>query len=545
MSFTKFALCIYLASFLGFLLSGNNLIANENRVDYDSIDALFRKNELTHEMALKYASNYLEKAKANSDLIHMAWGYYYMSGLNLNNTEIGLLYADSIIELSKKIKNNRDFPLLGYSVKSQHLCAIGDYKEALDLQLKCYEMGLKNGDENFILSMKSNIACTRRNLGEKVDFLPIYKELYGYIKNSPAIDTIDYVITLYNLSYEFLLQEKYDSAIYYTNIGLKISLEKKLDDKYGHGLALEGMCLYHKGAYQASIDSIKKGMEYSPLNYKLGLAYLYLGKCEMALNNSKEAISNFKKVDSLNFEIGLLNQQQMEIYPALINYFAQKEDYENQLIYTNKLLKLDSQLDSTRSYVIIKAREKYEVPQLVKSKNELIEKLRIEREQGQWLLYGGITISFIVVLLVYLRYRKIKTNENNESENEVISEKKEVIIPEEIQQRVIQALNDFEQANKFLNKKYTLGVLAKELKTNSVYLSKIVNDYKKMNLTNYLNNLRVDYAIHRIKTDKIFRTYSIEAIASECGFNTAQSFSKAFQRKTNLNPSSFIKELDV
>ncbi|MEL6305818.1 MAG: helix-turn-helix domain-containing protein [Bacteroidota bacterium] len=68
--------------------------------------------------------------------------------------------------------------------------------------------------------------------------------------------------------------------------------------------------------------------------------------------------------------------------------------------------------------------------------------------------------------------------------------------------------------------------------------------FKGVNFSNYLNNLRVSYAMNKMKSDLTFRKYTIEAIAKESGFNNAQSFTSAFVKHTGLYPSYFAKQLD-
>jgi AraC-like DNA-binding protein len=116
-------------------------------------------------------------------------------------------------------------------------------------------------------------------------------------------------------------------------------------------------------------------------------------------------------------------------------------------------------------------------------------------------------------------------------------------IPENVIKSIIKKLTNFETSNKFIKKKYTLNTLAKEFNTNSSYLSSIINSTKDANFSSYLNNLRIDYAIDKLKKDKKFRIYTIKAIAEEVGFNTSQSFTNAFYKKTRLYPSFFIAKI--
>ncbi|MDE1205393.1 helix-turn-helix domain-containing protein [Tenacibaculum sp. LAR 2:5] len=76
------------------------------------------------------------------------------------------------------------------------------------------------------------------------------------------------------------------------------------------------------------------------------------------------------------------------------------------------------------------------------------------------------------------------------------------------------------------------------------YLSKIINHFKKESFSNYLNNLRIEYIVHRLKEDKVLRKFTIRTIADEAGFNNAESFSKAFFKAKGIKPSYFLKELE-
>ncbi|WP_115618902.1 helix-turn-helix domain-containing protein [Chryseobacterium indoltheticum] len=71
----------------------------------------------------------------------------------------------------------------------------------------------------------------------------------------------------------------------------------------------------------------------------------------------------------------------------------------------------------------------------------------------------------------------------------------------------------------------TLKKLAEEFKTNTSYLSQVINEYKGSNFNTYINALRINYATQKIYHDKEWRKYSIESIASAAGFSNRQSFS--------------------
>ncbi|WP_185133727.1 helix-turn-helix domain-containing protein [Chryseobacterium indologenes] len=154
-------------------------------------------------------------------------------------------------------------------------------------------------------------------------------------------------------------------------------------------------------------------------------------------------------------------------------------------------------------------------------------------------------------LIQSVNEKKIKTDD--ESKNEIDSDsfltdnaedKTSRTISEDIAQTILQELGTFETKEQFLSKGITLGVLAKKIKTNSRYLSEIINTYKGKNFATYLNDLRIDYAISRLATDRKFRSYKVPFIAEELGYNNEQAFTMAFKKRTGTPLSVYLKEIE-
>jgi YesN/AraC family two-component response regulator len=72
----------------------------------------------------------------------------------------------------------------------------------------------------------------------------------------------------------------------------------------------------------------------------------------------------------------------------------------------------------------------------------------------------------------------------------------------------------------------------------------VINHYKKLSFSNYLNLLRVNYFIDLAKRDPNIRKFTIKAIANDVGFSNSESFSKAFYKHKGIKPSYFLKELE-
>nr|WP_247716481.1 helix-turn-helix domain-containing protein [Sinomicrobium weinanense] len=116
-------------------------------------------------------------------------------------------------------------------------------------------------------------------------------------------------------------------------------------------------------------------------------------------------------------------------------------------------------------------------------------------------------------------------------------------VPAETFRSIEEGLVRFEEEKRFANPDVTLHSLAKELQTNSTYLSKVINTTREMNFSKYLHGLRINHIIQRLKQEERLRSYSIRGIAQEAGYNTAQSFASSFFRHTGINPSYFVKKL--
>ncbi|WP_160112011.1 AraC family transcriptional regulator [Aquimarina sp. AU58] len=104
-------------------------------------------------------------------------------------------------------------------------------------------------------------------------------------------------------------------------------------------------------------------------------------------------------------------------------------------------------------------------------------------------------------------------------------------------------MEKFKNSKDCLRPNITLANLASKLNTNSKYLSKTINLHKKKSFSQYINDLRIEYLIEKLKTDNAYRNYTIKAISKEIGFNTPKAFSQAFFKKTGMHPSEYIKNI--
>ena len=96
----------------------------------------------------------------------------------------------------------------------------------------------------------------------------------------------------------------------------------------------------------------------------------------------------------------------------------------------------------------------------------------------------------------------------------------------------------------YLTPDFNQQTVAKKIKTNTTYLSYVVNKRFGKSFSEYSNELKINYIIKELVNNSTYRKYSTQALAESVGFKNAISFSKSFNKRTGVSPVQFIKRLD-
>ncbi|WP_298510627.1 helix-turn-helix domain-containing protein [uncultured Kordia sp.] len=530
---------------------------------YNELSDSFYNVEFNQKKASVFAEAFLSKAKKERNILKIAEGYYFHSYI-LSNHEDAIKYADSIIKLTKDIEDY-EYPAKGYLIKGKRLYDdIGDYEGALNNYLIVNEYALKRNNRYQQVSSKHVMAILKNHLGNEKEALSLYKENKVFLSNNRDNKKYKqkYIVTLLGITDSYLRMRQLDSASYYSELGIKECLNSNNEVLYSFFLLTDGTASYMAKNYKKSIDTLNKAIrilkkdENNLGNLKMG--YLYKGKSLLDSGNEEKAIKYFKRIDSLTIEPIDFFPEMRESYELLIDYYKRKNDKENQLVIMERLLYFDNAIKEKYHDLNIKINYEYDRGRLTRERDELIAELKEKDKLSNTLL--KLLFVFVIILVLFLIFinRKKKYYRNKfeeyisskdiekkeESTKKTISEESQKIgLSEEIIKEIISKLEEFEQEKKFLFPDSTQNNVASSLKTNSTYLSKVVNSIKNKNFTNYINDLRIEYAINELQNNKQFRAYSVKAIAFEIGFKSSQSFSNAFIKKTGIKPSIFINEI--
>lgn len=97
-------------------------------------------------------------------------------------------------------------------------------------------------------------------------------------------------------------------------------------------------------------------------------------------------------------------------------------------------------------------------------------------------------------------------------------------------------------AKPYLDSRLSLKKLSEDLEVYPKDLSQVINENFKKNFFNYVNAYRVEEFKNRVLDPKN-DTYTLIAIAYDCGFNTKSAFYRIFRQSTGMTPSAYKESL--
>lgn len=512
------------------------------------------------EKAEVYANYILLRGKTSGNKTQIADGYFY-----LYKSKSVPAYLDSMIIVSKKIKNSTKISL-GYLHKGNYYYSLSDYSKSLDNYLMARNFSINNEDTYNIINF--NIGLLKLELDNYKESLELFLDYKKYLENNNLTTREDYISCLYAIAYAYSKMDKLVLSDFYIKLGLEknsITNDKK---KYSNLLLVSGINQYKKKNYKSAIstlDKVSKLFRQSPYNVQnLALSEFYIGM-SLYQRNNPYFVDKFKVVDSIIVNSKHVTSELRDLYPFLIEHYKKNNDKENQLLYIEHLLVIDSVLNKSNRILYAELNKKYDTPNLLKEKEKLISELDSKNSILFW-ISGIIGLILIVFLLLYIKNnKKIKYYQQQAvlltiNPEPIIIEKKSSIVdkeaPEKIKkeiskitlsEEILNSLNmkfkHFEESKDFLNRNLTLDSLSKKFNTNRDYLSKSVNELKGKNFSQYINELRIKYIVEELKRNPKLQKLTIAGIAEEAGFNNSESFTNSFKKVTGTLPSYYIKAL--
>ena len=523
-------------------------------LSFDSLLKLYDREVKDTLLAERIARTYIFKATAVKDSTKMARGYTRLSFISHRRDAIK--YLDTAIVLSRN-STHKNFPTVGYLFKSLHYYENEEYERSLQSALLGYQSARTKGQIGHQITALHQINDINEIWGDYEKALTAHLLTYKLLmqnKNSEQYEQ-NYMASLEGLGRSYVRLKKPDSALYYFKLGIEEALKQKDTAAYYAFVSRSGTAHYVNKHYNAALDSLEKADQFREVfnNNYLPHYYFYKGSIYNETGRVEEAIEYFRKIDSLYEERNILYPELPQVYDKLINYYKEQQADEEQLRYLRKLVLVLRLIENKKRNINEKTVNDYKIPRLVEEKELLIADLEEKNKNSTtilWLSFGLLALSLGVIAYYVRRQRLYKKRFENlmaSAQTEEVSTTEDLQdtgISPEIIDNVLQRLKSFEQNRDYLSQEISMNEMAKSFETNSTYLSKIINIKKGKNFSQYINDLRIDFAVEELKQNTTFRKYTIKAIANECGFKSAESFSKSFYKKYGIYPSYYLKQLE-
>ena len=438
----------------------------------------FKKNDFKKSTQLLFRAKDLAEESNNYGLTAKIYGSLSHQYMQLNLDDNAKLYLNKAIEQINKMQEGDDKKLF----KGLSFLELGnivfDEKKFADANLY-YKKSLKE---------------------------------FQSAKSAKNIPVYHYRRSLYNIGNSYIYIKKTDSAELFLNKVLAIhdSDNRELNFFINTSLSL----IYsQKGQYQRAIDSLTK-------------------------------IINDKNLNNVRLE--------SDIYYALSQNYKKIGNYDQSIFYNEKYVKLDN------------ANKEKEFKAINSAMNEEQKDYRDEISNADNNTKTVVVISFsfftaFLFFIIYLLYKRKRErsafelvisnlkSDQAEIKTEIISEKQElkterINVPELAEKELLLKLAKFEESGKFTNPKLNISNLAVSLKTNTSYLSDVINHHKGKNFNSYINELRIAYICEKIYKNKEYLNYKISYLAEESGFTSHSAFATVFKNITGISPSAFLRE---
>lgn len=491
---------------------------------------------------------------------------------NMYRNKSALYYARRAY-VSDSLSHDNPSHLLRMTVSMAELFSLlSEYKESMRYAVQGVELARELKD---IQSECKLLFC----MGENKRRLSFKEE--GYLFFDQAIDLLD---NSKNEDYETMLSYFYGVKMGYliadkrSNEALEIGLQReKLLDRMSEQskirtdlLDLQFAYVYSKLAYLFHLTGDQKRAVVYYKNYQSTNAastpdgkfdatpyLLLLGKYQAVLDNCRDFKEVMRQQDTLN-------SQYLSILNLEIQANVKLENYKTVI---------NLQRDITAIKDSIYQREKQNAALELDALYELNEKEARISEQAFQLKIRTITLICILsgaLLALFFLWRLwhqncVIRNKNKalvkrineqfsmqeEMDRSQLGVEKDLSFPEKVEDESGDNEEQDKQMNKMIfekldyiikrDKMYLSPDLSREeltriVRMNNTRFAKMIKENTDTNLNGYINNLRLNYAIHLMKEQP---DYTLRAIAESSGINSMPTFHQLFKGRTGMTPSEF------
>lgn len=575
--------CLFLLiAVFGFSQNKNTLSNEEYLVLQDKAKAHFNSN-------VDSSFYYANKIEKSNNVIHKAFAigvkaYLYAKNGDFNKADAHYNIALKLVKSAPESYSKTQNEAYIYNYGGIIAWTKGRFPEALDHYFIAKKLAESIDDLVQVVKTNNNIALIDSNAGNYKKAIATTRESDRIVENNKHLYTdSQYVVNKSNINANLgVYYEKYffknqaqkkllDSAFYYFNRTLiysddvienRIKAQKHIGNIYFQKNDFaQAEKIYYSVAVMAKENNLES--EYYSANFNLG--YIYYKR-----KMYNKSLIYFQKVKLINDS----NSANFSDY-LYSNYFQAKlfellNDGESAIkhseIYLDNFEKYKSKINKDALEINYKIGNQ----DLKKEMKDLQEKYenRVLLKKGIILFFCALFIGLLILLLANYKKRKLAeqkvtaileeyrvssgapidnplisngTESASNRYSEVVKESTSISVDNEIE--IMNKLKVLENKMFYLKQEFTQQEVAKKIKTNTTYLSYVVNKNYNKSFSVYYNELRINYVINEIINNTKYREYTTQAIAESAGFKNADSFASSFKKKTGVTPYQFINEI--
>lgn len=537
---------------------------------YDNLSSLIDKSYLKDlKLTEELIAYYIQKAEGESNAKETIRGLSKFIDLQINLRQFDTFEAEQ----------EKMFALATTDVLEQELAAInyklgrsyffqGRIGKSMEMQTRALALAKKQNKMELESSILMQLGFVKSFVGDREASIKYLKQALALSRRKGVEPTSSThknnlkseTVTLYYLSLAYIRSKVKDSAKAY--LDQAIALNKIVKDsclsKTLYRTQGEVNILY--GKYNEALSNFETSKTYclpvgelESLVYSglYGKAYIGLKAYAKAQTILQEGLDNYKVSEE---EEGFMEDH----YKMLAKAYKYNGNIEKSNFYFEKYILTTEALNKIQDTVVAVFKQ-----QELKAFEAELDAINSEKNNFKYSV--AVSVVIILVLLVFLfRFSRLKKKneakfkmllEKVNTENNVgsvsddvkdeVQEDNSSDINEATKHQILEGLNKLEEQEYFLRQDCNSYNVAKKIKTNTSYLSKVINSHYQKNFNAYINDLRINYAVLKLKNDTRFRKFSIQSIAEEVGYKSADSFTKYFKKQTGLNPSFYIKKLNA
>ncbi|MDF2931081.1 MAG: AraC family transcriptional regulator [Chryseobacterium sp.] len=524
----------------------------------------YEKMTIDDVRAMPFVKAYIQKAKSEKNIPKLIQGYRDGRQFDYHNK---MSYADSALAVSIKQGIKDDISKDYLSKGIIYYFYQKKYKLALNQYMKAYAYSKGSKDKYQHYKVIYHLGIVKEHLGyydEALEHFQDCAEFYDPSKHQTMHENLQfnykkaYLNSLHQMTVINRYLKNFSKSDSLSQLGYQLTAgDQDFTLENSYFLKCIGISKFLKKDYTGAESDLEKALPHILKRNDfawVSVIYYYLGKIAEAQKKEKDALRYYSEIDSIFVREEFILPEVYRSYNYLIDYYKDK-DLNNQLYYTNQLLKADSLITKDYPYLSGKLHKDFDRRTLIEQKDDIEKASRKKMRIAQVLiLSSSLTLTFFIIR--YGKDRKIKKqydllqkkiSEGTYNVNDLINEEPEeyslrkTFLTPEVTLEIAEKLDKFEKELQFTKKGITQNSIAGKLNTNAHYLSVYINENKRMNFNRYIAELRIKYITNLLNSNNKYLHYTIEALAEECGIAARQNFSNLFFDINGIRPADYIK----